>query len=77
MNALINNNQQYYVLGEKEEEGDEATPGEVLAIAVLSLLLSSVIIISSWSAFSYLTGNISDGGPIGLIFNLMRTTGMV
>jgi hypothetical protein len=62
----------------EEEDADErATTGEVVAIALVSFLTVTIFTVSIWSALSLATGNTNDGGPIGLIVNLMRSTGIV
>lgn len=76
MNALIGNSQQYHEL-KVEEDIETQTIGEVLAIAFVSFMVASIFVLSGWSAVLFISGNTSDGGPIGFLFNLIRTAGVV
>lgn len=77
MNALTGYGQEYIEIDEKEKMEEKTTIGEVLAISLVSSLTVVIFIVSTWSAVSLLTGNTGNGGPIGLLVNLMRTTGIV
>lgn len=76
MNALIDDNGTTASL-KSEEELDQTTFGEVLAIGVLAALVALILIVSSWSMVSYLTGNVEGGGAIGFVYNLIRAAGVV
>lgn len=53
---------------EKREIIDRKTFGDIFAISVISLYTFSALIISSWSAILWFTGNTDNGSPVGFIF---------
>ncbi len=59
---------------EEEREADIRSMGETCAVALVCLLVLSATVVGAWSAFLLLTGKTGNGGPVGLVFNLLRAT---
>jgi len=74
---LINDVQVNHNIEEKEENTDTGTFGDIFAISMVGLYTLSVLVVSCWSAVLLLTGNTSNGGPIGLVFNMMQSSGLL
>lgn len=80
MNILINTNQSardQLVETNEFHELCKSYRGEQFAAAVLILYTATALIISIWSAIVFVSGNIESGGPIGLIFRMLKTSGVI
>lgn len=76
MNALISINEQpvYQVEGEKS---DKRFFGDILAVSLIGSYTLFTLAISSWSAVIFLTGSPPSKAPIGLIVNLIKSSGVL
>jgi len=77
MNTLFNNEQSHSQLEDKEEDNGRTTFGDMFAISLVGVFAILILIVSSWSAISLLTGNTAKGGLIGIIFNKILSSGVV
>ena len=78
MSTLFN---QYQPIQQFDEPGaspgEKSTAGERFATALLLFYTSTALIISGWSALVMLSGNIENGGPIGMFIRMLQTSGIV
>ena len=78
MNFLINSNHPVQdQLLESNDQQETSKISEHLAAGVLILYTFSALFISAWSALIISSGNIEDGGPIGLLFNSLKISGIL
>ena len=77
MNTLINSENLHIQFEEENESINTTTFGDMFAISLVGFYTISALIISSWSAMILLSGNISNGGPIGTIFNMVQSSGII
>jgi len=78
MNILINTNGSIpYPSKKKEEHGERNTFGDIFAFSLVSLYTLSALVISLWSAITLMMGNVSSGGPIGILFNKALASGIL
>jgi len=79
MNILINNCRRVPDQFDENEktQSDHSRIGERFAAAVLIFYTTSALLISVWSAIVIKSGNIENGGPIGLFVQILKTSGIV
>ena len=77
MISLINNESSCYPLEEEEGNSERTTFGEKFAVAMVGLLTVSALLIGTWSAFIYLTGNTDNGGPLRKVVSVLQGCGIL
>lgn len=78
MSVFINSNkpvQEIYC--EENETYESSRYGERIAAAMLISYTTTFLAISAWSLLVMLSGNIESGGPIGLCFKILQTSGII
>ena len=74
MNALISKNQIYDLTENQKEPDDVESAGELIAIALLFLMVALILIIAIWSGAILLAENTTIEGPINIICQLIHKT---
>ena len=77
MNALISINRQPKYQVEEKEKLDNGTFGYILAVSLIGTYTLLALVISSWSAVLLLSKSSPNNAPIGLIVDLIKTSGIL
>ncbi|GAB4336772.1 MAG: hypothetical protein Kow0089_07430 [Desulfobulbaceae bacterium] len=61
----------------EHEQIEQATFGDIFAASVVGFYTVAAFVISGWSGILLLSGNTGSGGPVGLLVQVLKSSGIL